>query len=63
MERIGFVGLGTMGAAMGANLARAGFPLTVWNRTPGRVGTLLELGATAAPTPSAVAKASDVVVT
>ena len=34
MERIGFAGLGTMGAAMAANLARAGFPLTVWNRTP-----------------------------
>ena len=27
-----------MGAAMAANLARAGFPLTVWNRTPGRAG-------------------------
>ena len=36
MERVGFAGLGTMGAAMAANLARAGFPLTVWNRTPGR---------------------------
>ena len=63
MERIGFVGLGTMGAAMAGNLARAGFPLTVWNRTPGRAGTLIELGATGAPTPAAVAKASDVVVT
>lgn len=63
MERIGFIGLGTMGAAMGANLVRAGFPLTVWNRTTGRASTLLELGASAAPTPSAVAKASDVVVT
>ena len=33
-----------MGAAMAANLARAGFPLTVWNRTPGRTGSLVELG-------------------
>jgi 3-hydroxyisobutyrate dehydrogenase len=63
VERIGFVGLGTMGAAMAANLARAGFPLTVWNRTPGRARTLIELGATAAPTPAAVAKTSDIVVT
>ena len=38
MERIGFVGLGTMGAAMAANLRRAGFEVTVWNRTPGRAG-------------------------
>ncbi len=63
MERIGFVGLGTMGAAMATNLRQAGFPLTVWNRTPGRAGTLIELGATGAPTPAAVAKTSDVVVT
>ena len=44
MERIGFVGLGTMGAAMAANLARAGFPLTVWNRTPGRAAELVAAG-------------------
>jgi hypothetical protein len=34
VERIGFVGLGTMGASMAANLARAGAPLTVWNERP-----------------------------
>jgi len=34
-ERVGFVGMGTMGAAMALNLAKAGFALTVWNRTPG----------------------------
>lgn len=62
MERIGFVGLGTMGAAMAANLRRAGFELIVWNRTPGRAGELLELGATEAPTPAHAARASDVVV-
>jgi 3-hydroxyisobutyrate dehydrogenase len=60
---VGFVGLGTMGGAMAANLASAGFPLTVWNRTPGRAGPLVERGASGAPTPAAVAKASDVVVT
>ena len=62
-ERIGFAGLGTMGAAMAANLARAGFPLTVWNRTPGRTGALLDLGASEASGPAALAAASDVVVT
>ena len=44
MERVGFAGLGTMGAAMAANLSRAGFPLTVWNRTAGRAGDLVALG-------------------
>lgn len=62
-QKVGFVGLGTMGAAMAANLARAGFPLTVWNRTPGRAGPLLALGAVEAPSPREVARASDVVVT
>ena len=62
MERIAFVGLGTMGAAMAANLRRAGFEVTVWNRTPGRAGALLELGATEAATPAAAARAAGVVV-
>ena len=61
--KVGFVGLGTMGAAMAANLARAGFPLTVWNRTPGRAGPLLALGAVEAHSPREVARASEVVVT
>jgi 3-hydroxyisobutyrate dehydrogenase-like beta-hydroxyacid dehydrogenase len=62
MERIGFVGLGTMGAAMAANLARAGAPLIVWNRTPGRAAGLVALGAQEAETPAAAAARSDVVV-
>ena len=32
-ERVAFLGLGIMGSRMAANLARAGFELTVWNRT------------------------------
>jgi 3-hydroxyisobutyrate dehydrogenase len=63
MERIGFAGLGTMGAAMAANLARAGFPLGVWNRTPGRATGLVELGATEAASPADLAASSDVVIT
>ena len=62
MERIGFVGLGTMGAAMAANLRRAGFEVTAWNRTPGRAGDLVALGGSEAGSPADVARASDVVV-
>ncbi len=61
MERVGFAGLGTMGASMAANLARAGAPLAVWNRTPGKAAALLELGAQEAASPAALAAASDVV--
>ncbi len=63
MERVGFVGLGTMGIAMAANLARAGFPLAVWNRTAGRAAELEALGATLAKTPAGMAAAADVIVT
>ena len=62
MERVGFAGMGTMGAAMAANLARAGAPLSVWNRTPGRAASVLALGATEAGTPAALAADADVVV-
>ena len=34
--RVGFIGLGIMGSRMAANLARAGFELTVWTRTAGK---------------------------
>jgi 3-hydroxyisobutyrate dehydrogenase len=62
MIRVGFVGLGTMGAAMARNIAVAGFPLTVWNRTPKRARALRDAGAAKAETPRDVAHASDVVV-
>lgn len=39
----GFVGLGTMGMPMAVNLVKAGIPLRVWNRTPGKAGALLPL--------------------
>jgi 3-hydroxyisobutyrate dehydrogenase len=62
VERIGFIGLGTMGLAMAGHLARAGHPLTVWNRTPGRAAALLAIGATEAADPAELASASDVIV-
>lgn len=61
-ERVGFVGLGTMGQFMAMNLVRAGYSLTVWNRTPSRAQPVVDLGATQVATPSEVARASDVVV-
>jgi 3-hydroxyisobutyrate dehydrogenase len=62
VERIAFIGLGTMGAAMAANLARAGYEVAAWNRTPGRAGELDDLGVARAPTPAAAVAASDLVV-
>lgn len=61
MDRVSVLGLGTMGGAMAANIARAGFPMTVWNRTADRAAPLLELGATQSPTPAEAARLSDVV--
>ena len=61
-EPIGFLGLGTMGAAMAANLARAGFAVTVWNRTAGRAPELDDVGVTRADTPAEVARAVDALV-
>ena len=61
--RVGFVGLGTMGGAMAANAARAGFEVSAWNRTPGRAAELGDLGVSMAASPSAVAAASEIVIT
>lgn len=63
MKQIGFVGLGLMGAPMAANIARAGYPLIIYNRTASKAETLQALGAKLAESPRAVAQASEVVVT
>jgi 3-hydroxyisobutyrate dehydrogenase len=62
MERIGFLGLGTMGAAMAGHLVRSDRPVSVWNRTAGRASELVAAGAAELATPGAVAAASDIVV-
>jgi 3-hydroxyisobutyrate dehydrogenase len=51
-----------MGAAMAANVARAGFETRAWNRTPGRAPELDEIGIQREPTPAELATASDIVV-
>jgi 3-hydroxyisobutyrate dehydrogenase-like beta-hydroxyacid dehydrogenase len=60
--KVGFIGLGHMGAAMAANLVKAGHDVSVFNRTPGRSGPLVELGARAASSIAAVCD-GEVVVT
>jgi 2-hydroxy-3-oxopropionate reductase len=62
-ERIGFIGLGAMGKPMALLLQKAGYRLTVMNRSPGPVDELVSAGATAGATPADVAAQSDVVVT
>ncbi|WNI19667.1 NAD(P)-dependent oxidoreductase [Actinacidiphila sp. ITFR-21] len=59
--RVGFLGLGVMGRPMALNLARAGTPLTVWNRTPARGDRLGAAGAVVAATPLEVFQRSQVV--
>ena len=61
-ERVGFVGLGIMGLGMAHNLLKAGFPLTVWNRTVSKMETVVAAGAEAASNPAEVAANSDIVV-
>ena len=54
MAYVGFVGLGVMGQPMALNLARAGTPLVVWNRSPARCAPLRAAGAEVAANPAEV---------
>lgn len=60
VTRVGFIGLGIMGAPMAANLLKAGLEVTVWNRSPSRTKPLTEAGAKGAGSPAEVAAASEV---
>ena len=60
--RVGFVGLGIMGQAMAANVLKAGFPLTVYNRTAAKGKPLKDAGAAVAASPAQVAADSDIVI-
>lgn len=62
--KIGFVGLGSMGRPMATNIAAAGFPLVVWNRTPSRSETIAaRTGARVAASPAILAAEADIVIT
>jgi 3-hydroxyisobutyrate dehydrogenase-like beta-hydroxyacid dehydrogenase len=64
-ERLAFLGLGIMGSRMAANLDRAGFDLTVWNRTAATAQQFAadHEGVTVAGTPAEAAAAADIVFT
>ena len=59
--KVGLIGLGLMGKPMGMNLLKAGFPLTVWNRTASRADELVAAGAKLAPSPRELAANSEIV--
>lgn len=61
--KIGFLGLGKMGAPMAHRLIAAGHELSVWNRTEGRTEPLLREGAIAAGTPAEAELGADAVIT
>jgi 3-hydroxyisobutyrate dehydrogenase-like beta-hydroxyacid dehydrogenase len=63
MQKVGFIGIGLMGAQMSRKILEAGYPLTVWNRKKEKAAGLLNAGAKWADSPGAVAQASDVVFT
>lgn len=60
--RAGFIGLGVMGAPMARHLLAAGFPLTVFSRSPGPVEELAAAGATPATSHAEVGRNADVVI-
>ncbi|MBA3944810.1 MAG: NAD(P)-dependent oxidoreductase [Herpetosiphonaceae bacterium] len=62
MQHITLVGLGIMGNGMGHNLLKAGYPLTVYNRTQAKTEGLVSAGATSAATPRVAAQNADVVI-
>lgn len=62
MDRIGFLGLGTMGLPMAVNMAKAGFQLRVWNRTPEKAGPVLAAGAVEADSSAALLDWADTAV-
>lgn len=59
--RLGFIGLGLMGAPMTRRLLDAGFEVTVWNRTPAKTAPLGEAGARVADSIAELVDAVDVV--
>lgn len=61
-ENVAILGLGTMGAGMAANLLKAGFSLTVYNRTAAKAQALVGAGAKIASTPAAAVKGASIVI-
>ena len=60
--KITVLGLGNMGLPMAERLCKAGYSVSVWNRTPGKADNLAALGATAHTQPTRAVKDADIVV-
>ncbi len=63
MTRIGIIGTGMLGSAVGLHLLRSNFKLTVYNRTKSKTAELKKNGAKVADSPKTVAQNSDLVIT
>lgn len=63
IESVGFIGLGRMGSGMARNILKAGFQLTVYNRTAAKTQPLVDAGAVPASSPREAAASADVVLT
>src|ERR1700733_4214443 len=61
VERLGYLGLGMMGLPMSQRLLKAGYDVTVWNRSPGKATALVEAGAKLAGIPRDVAESADII--
>jgi 3-hydroxyisobutyrate dehydrogenase-like beta-hydroxyacid dehydrogenase len=60
---VGFIGLGLMGKPMSLNLLKAGYTVTVWNRTASRAEEVVAAGGTLAKSAREVAASCDVLIT
>ncbi|MBS7628717.1 NAD(P)-binding domain-containing protein, partial [Candidatus Bathyarchaeota archaeon] len=60
---VGFIGLGNMGLPMAKNILKAGYPLTVWNRTVERAEHMARLGAKVSSNPAQLASETSVIIT
>ncbi len=61
MHRVALIGLGIMGSGLAGNLLKAGFPLTIYNRTPEKAAPFIAQGARIAATPRAAVHDADVI--
>jgi len=62
-EKVAMIGVGNMGGGIAHNILRAGFDLTVYNRTESKTLPFTEAGATAAKSPKEAASGADIVIT